>query len=103
MRCGRKLTADKAGTIPALAARTSLACAQWWARWAMSPRVFTFNVSNVRGPADPVYVLGGRVRELYALSEIAKGHALRIAAVSSSDTLGIGPLADSRAVPDLPC
>jgi diacylglycerol O-acyltransferase / wax synthase len=72
------------------------------ARWAMSPRVFTFNVSNVRGPADPVYVLGGRVRELYALSEIAEGHAVRIAAISSSDTLAIGLLADSRAVADLP-
>jgi diacylglycerol O-acyltransferase / wax synthase len=72
------------------------------ARWAMSPRVFTFNVSNVRGPADPVYVLGARVRELYALSEIAEGHAVRIAAISSSGTLGIGLLADSRAVADLP-
>ena len=72
------------------------------ARWAMSPRVFTFNVSNVRGPADPVYVLGGRVRELYALSEIAEGHAVRIAAISSSDTLAIGLLADRRAVADLP-
>jgi diacylglycerol O-acyltransferase len=71
------------------------------ARWAMSPRVFTFNVSNVRGPAHPVYVLGGRVRELYALSEIAQGHALRIAAISSSDSLSIGLLADSGAVADL--
>jgi diacylglycerol O-acyltransferase / wax synthase len=72
------------------------------ARWAMSPRVFTVNVSNVRGPAHPVYVLGGRVRELYALSEIAQGHALRIAAISSSDTLSIGLLADSAVVTDLP-
>jgi diacylglycerol O-acyltransferase / wax synthase len=72
------------------------------ARWAMSPRVFTFNVSNVRGPADPVYVLGGRVRELYALSEIAQGHALRVAAISAADTLSIGLLADSGAVADLP-
>jgi diacylglycerol O-acyltransferase / wax synthase len=72
------------------------------ARWAMSPRVFTLNVSNVRGPAGPVYVLGSRVRELYALSEIAQGHALRIAAISSADTLSIGLLADSHAVADLP-
>src|SRR3984957_252580 len=72
------------------------------ARWAMSPRMFTFNVSNVRGPARPVYVLGGRVRELYALSEIAQNHALRVAAISSSETLSIGLLADSAAVPALP-
>jgi diacylglycerol O-acyltransferase / wax synthase len=72
------------------------------ARWAMSPRVFTVNVSNVRGPSEPVYVLDSRVRELYALSEIAQGHALRIAAISSADTLSIGLLADRRAVADLP-
>ena len=71
------------------------------ARWAMSPRVFTVNVSNVRGPGQPVYVLGGRVRELYALSEIAQGHVLRVAAISSAGTLSIGLLADARAVPDL--
>jgi diacylglycerol O-acyltransferase len=71
------------------------------ARWAMSPRVFTVNVSNVRGPGQPVYVLGGRVRELYALSEIAQGHVLRVAAISSADTLSIGLLADAGAVPDL--
>jgi hypothetical protein len=67
----------------------------------MSPRVFTVNVSNVRGPGQAVYVLGGRVRELYALSEIAQGHVLRVAAISSADTLSIGLLADARAVPDL--
>jgi 2-polyprenyl-6-methoxyphenol hydroxylase-like FAD-dependent oxidoreductase len=33
-------------------------------RRAMSPRVFTLNVSNVPGPRDDVYVLGARVREL---------------------------------------
>jgi diacylglycerol O-acyltransferase len=71
------------------------------ARWAMSPRVFTVNVSNVRGPGQPVYVLGGRVRELYALSEIAQGHVLRVAAISSADTLSVGLLADAGAVPDL--
>jgi hypothetical protein len=58
-------------------------------------------MSNVRGPAQPVYVLGWPVSELYTLSEIAQGHALRIAAISSSGTLAIGLLADSSAVTDL--
>jgi diacylglycerol O-acyltransferase len=71
-------------------------------RWAMSPRVFTLNLSNVRGPAQPVWVLGCAVRELYALSEIAQGHALRIAAISSADSVSLGLLADGRAVPDMP-
>jgi diacylglycerol O-acyltransferase / wax synthase len=70
-------------------------------RWAMSPHVFTFNVSNVRGPASDVYVLGARVRELYSLSEIAQHHALRVAVLSAGDKLSFGLCADRDAVRDL--
>ncbi len=68
------------------------------ARWAMSPRVFTFNVSNVRGPTSDIYVLGTRVRELYSLAEVAQHHALRIAVISLSGHLFIGLCADPEAV-----
>jgi diacylglycerol O-acyltransferase / wax synthase len=71
------------------------------AHWAMSPRVFTFNVSNVRGPARDIYVLGARVREMYSLAEIAPRHALRVAVVSASGTLFFGLCADREAVHDL--
>ena len=71
------------------------------AHWAMSPRVFTFNVSNVRGPARDVYVLGARVREMYSLAEIAPRHALRVAVISASGTLFFGLCADRDAVHDL--
>jgi diacylglycerol O-acyltransferase len=70
-------------------------------RWAMSPRVFTFNVSNVRGPAHDLYVLGARVREMYSLAEIAQQHALRIAVVSIAGQLFIGLCADPEAVPEM--
>jgi diacylglycerol O-acyltransferase / wax synthase len=70
-------------------------------RWAMSPHVFTFNVSNVRGPATDVYVLGARVREMYSLSEIAQHHALRVAVLSAGDRLSFGLCADRDAVKDL--
>jgi WS/DGAT/MGAT family acyltransferase len=60
------------------------------AHWAMSPRVFTFNVSNVRGPAEEVFVLGARVRELYSLAEIAQHHALRVAVMSLGGSLFFG-------------
>jgi WS/DGAT/MGAT family acyltransferase len=70
-------------------------------RWEMSPRVFTFNVSNVPGPAHDVYVLGCRVREMYSLAEIAPRHALRVAVISLAGSLFFGLCADRNAVDDL--
>ncbi len=70
-------------------------------RWAMSPHVFTFNVSNVPGPRTDVYILGSRVRELYSLAEIAPGHGLRVAVISAAGSLFFGLCADRDAVPDL--
>jgi WS/DGAT/MGAT family acyltransferase len=71
------------------------------ARRAMSPRVFTLNVSNVPGPRDDVYVLGARVCELYSVAEIAQHHALRVAVISAADTLFFGLCADRDAVDDV--
>lgn len=71
------------------------------AHWAMSPHVFTFNVSNVRGPAGDVYVLGCRVRELYSLAEIAPRHALRVAVISAAGSLFFGLCADREVVDDV--
>ncbi len=67
----------------------------------MSPRVFTFNVSNVPGPHEPVFVRGARVRELYSLAEVAQHHALRVAAISAAGTMFFSLCADRDAVEDL--
>lgn len=71
------------------------------AHLAMSPRVFTFNVSNVHGPDNEVFVLGAPVKELYTLAEIAQHHALRLAVISSAGSLFFGLCADRAAVTDL--
>ena len=71
------------------------------ARWAMSPHVFTLNVSNVPGPRNDIYVLAARVREVYSLAEIAQHHALRVSVVSAAGTLFFGLCADRDAVTDL--
>jgi diacylglycerol O-acyltransferase len=71
------------------------------ARWAMSPHVFTFNVSNVRGPADEIYVLGARVAGMYSLAEIARHHALRVSVISAAGSVFFGLCADAEAVADL--
>jgi diacylglycerol O-acyltransferase len=71
------------------------------AHWVMNPHVFTFNVSNVRGPAEDVFVVGARLRELYSMAEVAQHHALRIAVLSAAGSLFFGLCADAQAVPDL--
>jgi diacylglycerol O-acyltransferase len=80
--------------------RVSRVAAQALASWAASPRVFAVNVSNVPGPATPVAVMGGAVRDLWALAEIADRHALRVAAISLADELSFGLCADAVAVAD---
>ena len=71
------------------------------ARWALSPHVFTFNVSNVPGPREPVFVRGARVRALYSLAEVAQHHALRVSVISASGTMFFALCADRDAVEDL--
>ena len=69
--------------------------------WAMSPRVFTLNVSNVPGPPGPHSVLGAPLLELHTLAEIAHRHALRVAIVSASGRISFGLCADPDAIDGL--
>ena len=69
--------------------------------WAMSPRVFTLNVSNVPGPPGPQSVLGAPLLELHTLAEIAHRHALRVAIVSASGRISFGLCADPDAIDGL--
>jgi hypothetical protein len=66
-----------------------------------APRAFALNVSNVRGPGQPVSVLGVPVRSMHSLAEIRPRHGLRIAVFSYADQLNIGLCADPAIVPDL--
>ena len=68
---------------------------------ASDPHVFALSVSNVRGPGEPRYLVGGRIREFYSLAEIAPRHALRVSAWSFSGRFSFGLCADADAVPDL--
>jgi diacylglycerol O-acyltransferase len=66
--------------------------------WAMSPRGFTLNVSNVPGPRGPQLALGSPLLELHTLAEIAHRHALRVAVVSAAGRISFGLCADPDAV-----
>jgi diacylglycerol O-acyltransferase / wax synthase len=66
--------------------------------WAMSPRVFALNVSNVPGPQGELAVMGSRLLEMHTVAEIAERHALRVAVVSACGRLSFGLCADADAI-----
>lgn len=78
--------------------RTSKSLEQLAERWAMSPRVFALNVSNVPGPAGERKVMGARLLEMHTLAEIAERHVLRVAVVSAVGRLSFGLCADADAL-----
>lgn len=70
-------------------------------RLAAGPREFSLAISNVPGPREPVYVLGGRVAELSSIAEPADRHALRVSAVSLAGEMHIALCTDPDALPGL--
>jgi len=52
------------------------------ARLSASSRPFNLSVSNVRGPAQPLFMLGCRLREVYPAVPLAQGHPLSIGFMS---------------------
>ena len=67
-------------------------------RWAMSPRVFALNVSNVPGPPGNPTVMGSPLLAMYFIAEIAELHVLRVAVGSAAGRLSFGLCADADAV-----
>lgn len=65
------------------------------------PRRFAVNVSNVRGPSDPVRILGTPVSSIHTVAEIAERHALRVAVITYDDQIGFGFCADPVLVSDV--
>lgn len=67
-----------------------------------SPRSFALSISNVRGPHQPVSLLGAQVQGIHSIAEIGERHALRVSAISFAETLGFGFCADPALVDQLP-
>jgi WS/DGAT/MGAT family acyltransferase len=70
-------------------------------RLASDPRAFTIEISNVRGPPEPIGIAGHPVSELFTFAEPAQRHALRIAAISLAGRIAIGLCSDPGVVPPL--
>jgi WS/DGAT/MGAT family acyltransferase len=86
-------------TMPALMGLTMRANA----RLRVMERASLFNlfVSNVPGPAVPLYLAGHRVLASYPVSAIADGQGLNITVLSYLGELHFGLTADRELVPDL--
>ncbi len=82
-------------------ARVSRSLERLAERWAMRPRVFAVNVSNVPGPRGDLSLLGAPVREVHSLAEVANRHALRVSAFSAGGMLSFGLCADAGVVRDV--
>jgi diacylglycerol O-acyltransferase / wax synthase len=99
--CKRRHDAETLDAFFADLSHLSRSLKRYADHWAMSPRVFTLNVSNVPGPRGPQAVLGAPLLELHSLAEIAHGHALRVAIVSASGRISFGLCADPDAIDGL--
>jgi WS/DGAT/MGAT family acyltransferase len=84
--------------VQSLAPPTILAQAS---RLNFSTRLFNLLVTNVPGPQFPLYVLGRRLRDLFPVAFLPKGHALAVAIMSYDGSMDFGLLGDYDAMPDL--
>src|SRR3954451_14002372 len=70
------------------------------AQAAAHPRLFNLVVSNVPGPALPLYLRGCRLRELYPAVPLADRHALSIGVATVAGRACFGLYADAVTLPD---
>jgi WS/DGAT/MGAT family acyltransferase len=70
-------------------------------RLVADPHAFTVEISNLRGPPEPISVAGHSVRELLTFGEPAQRHALRITAISLAGRIAIGLCSDPGVAPPL--
>lgn len=70
-------------------------------RLVASPRTFNLVVSNIPGPADPLYMLGCELEEAYPVVPLADRHALSVGMTSLRGGAYFGLYADRAALPDV--
>lgn len=70
------------------------------ARLVASPRTFNLTVSNIPGPAEPLYMLGCELEEAYPVVPLADHHALSVGMTTIRDRACFGVYADRATLPD---
>jgi diacylglycerol O-acyltransferase / wax synthase len=66
-----------------------------------SPRAFNLVVSNIPGPAQPLYMLGCELEAVYPVVPLAEGHALSIGMTTIQGQACFGLYADRETLPDV--
>jgi hypothetical protein len=71
------------------------------ARLAASPRLYNLTISNVPGPALPLYAAGARVVSVFPVIPLSDGHALSFGALSYDGGMHFTAYADPGALPEV--
>lgn len=90
-----------AGEMFGAVALSPLMVSQFTGLAGRTPPVFNLLVSQVPGPAEPLYMGGARMEALYPLSIVSHGQALNISADSMSGRFNVGILGCRDALPSL--
>jgi diacylglycerol O-acyltransferase / wax synthase len=73
---------------------------QTLSRFLASPRTFNLVVSNIPGPAEPLYMLGCPLEATYPVVPLADSHALSVGMTTVGDLACFGVYADRATLPD---
>jgi hypothetical protein len=65
------------------------------------PILWNLVISNVPGPAAPLYCGGGRALRIYPLGPVQQGSGLNLTVLSTLDRLCLGAMACKELVPDV--
>jgi diacylglycerol O-acyltransferase / wax synthase len=98
--CKRAHEAEGAATILSALALVPAPLKRIASRLVTSPRTFNLIVSNVPGPAEPLYMCGCELREAYPVVPLADRHALSIGFTSVRDQGCFGIYADRATLGD---
>jgi WS/DGAT/MGAT family acyltransferase len=71
------------------------------ARIQNAQRVFNLSITNIVGPAEPLYAAGHRLLDLFPFTPLAGNMTLIIAVVSYAGRMEFGLTADAESLPDL--
>ncbi len=69
-------------------------------RMIASPRTFNLAVSNIPGPAQPMYMLGCKLQATYPVVPLAERHAVSVGVTTIGERACFGVYADREALPD---
>jgi hypothetical protein len=82
------------------AARTPVTVQQALSRLMAGPRAFNLVVSNIPGPAVPMYMLGCPLQAAYPVVPLADHHVVSVGLLTVNDQACFGVYVDRQALPD---